>query len=173
MKYLNKWQKFIKINKRLKKLKEHEMAQLMKAINFHETQLTIKALTCLKYWTKRFKQFTLLTIRIEDRVNANMLKFYFDAYRKAYKRAQKRKRLSKVAGTFFREQRRFKCFLVWQQISQHMNAQALAMNQRIWNQAPYAAEILLEKIAFNFYIKHSTGSDEHIPDILKFHFYAS
>lgn len=91
----------------------------------------------------------------------------------------RRRYMKQVAKKFHFEQRKCKCLKHWQRITRKNVVAAESMHHKIINDRPYAAEILLEYIAFYLYLgkDRSTASnltdceDSYIPDIVKFHFY--
>lgn len=117
---------------------------------------------------------------VRYQVNQNIKKFYFETMRRKFIRIQRRRYLKKVAKKFHLEQRKCKCLKYWQRLSHKVVTDADGLHQKILGSSPYAAEILLEHIAYGFYLGQDgrtpaslTGSDDpYIPNIVRFHFFA-
>ena len=81
-----------------------------------------------------------------------MKKFYLRTMMRTYKKQQRRHYLKKVAKSYLHEQKKFKCLIKWRQVTQEIKAKSNKLFLDMKHKRPYAAEILLEKIAYNFYL---------------------
>lgn len=98
-----------------------------------------------------------------------------------FTRQRKRRYLRSVAKSYYFEQRKYKCLVKWRTAIKTIRRDNQIMRDRMKEQAPYAFELLLEKLAYPFYLETSLTIssqevlmdcqlDPYIPDAIKFLF---
>lgn len=164
LKYMKMWKKYMKMAKEKKKEAAKEMELRIQALAHREQQIIKMVFGRLKNHREDQERMRQCSKIVRYQVNQNIKRFYFETMRQKFVRIQRRRYLKKVAKKFYLEQRKCKCLKYWQRAAHKVNSDSEAIYQKITQSTPYAAEVLLEHIAYSFYIGQDDRAQTSVAD---------